>query len=201
MRQDEHARALRPAVYRKRDNVRTTVKALRLSPDLTSRVRDRAREERTTVHGAICAAIVLASRDVFADWKEIPLRVMSPISARPFVDVGESCGVFIGATTTVFDSQTVSFWDLARDARSRVAADQTREYLAAGVAAFTQVVSNGANVATATEFAAQGFANEIMVSNLGSLQLDQRFGSVTLKALFGPAVLGFEGNRQSVWQP
>src|SRR6478672_11144744 len=36
MREPDHAPALRPAVYRKRDNVRLTVKALRLSPDLTS---------------------------------------------------------------------------------------------------------------------------------------------------------------------
>ena len=196
MPEHDHTPALKPAVYRQRDNARPTVKALRLSPKLTSRVRDCARGEGTTVHGALCAAIVLASRDVFPDWEEIPLRVLSPISARPFVDVGESCGVFVGATTSVFDNHAVDFWDLARDARSRVAADQTREYLAAGVAAFTQVVGNGADVATAAEFAAQGFANEVMVSNLGSLELDQQFGPVTLKALFGPAVLtGFEAQQ------
>jgi hypothetical protein len=35
-----------------------------------------------------------------------------------------------------------------------------------------------------------------MVTNLGSLSFDQRFGPVTLKALFGPAVLtGFEGQQ------
>ena len=34
------------------------------------------------------------------------------------------------------------------------------------------------------------------MTNLGSLQLDQQFGPVTLKALFGPAVLtGFEGQQ------
>jgi len=148
------------------------------------------------VHGALCAALVLASREVFTEWRDTPLRIMSPINVRPLIDVGESCGVFVSATTSLFDGEAKDFWDLARDARNNIVANQTREYIAAGLSAFRQVVGNGAEVATAAEFAAQVFANEIMVTNLGSLSFDQRFGPVTLKALFGPAVLtGFEGQQ------
>ena len=51
-------------------------------------------------------------------------------------------------------------------------------------------------VATAAELGAQVFANEVMVTNLGILSFDRQFGPVTLKALFGPAVLtGFEGQQ------
>jgi hypothetical protein len=125
-----------------------------------------------------------------------PLRIMSPINVRPLIDVGESCGVFVSATTSVFDEEAKEFWDLARDARNSIAANQTSEYIAAGLSAFRQVVGNGAEVATAAELGAQVFANEVMVTNLGNLSFDQRFGPVTLKALFGPAVLtGFEGQQ------
>ena len=114
------------------------------------------------------------------------------------MDVGESCGVFISATTSVFESESMNFWDLARDARKGIAANQSREYIAAGLSAFRQVVGNGAEVATAAEFGAQAFASEIMLTNLGSLSFDRQFGPVTLKALFGPAVLtGFE-NHQTI---
>src|SRR5262249_15886156 len=180
--QDQAAAAM-PAVYRTHDNARPTVKGLRLSPGLTSSVRDRTRQQGTTVHGALCAALVLASREVFAAWREIPLRIFSPINARPLLDAGESCGVFLGATTSVFDRQATDFWDIARDARNGVAVNQTNENIAAQLAAFRRVVGNGAEVATVAEFAAKVFASEVLLTNLGSLSFDRQFGPVTLKAM------------------
>src|SRR5215467_13680432 len=196
MKDQDQAAAAMPAVYRPRDNARPTVKGLRLSPGLTSRIRARARQEGTTVHGALCAALVLASREVFAPWREIPLRIFSPINARPLLDAGESCGVFLGATTSVFDRQAMNFWDIAREARMGVIVNQTSENIAAQLSAFRRVVGNGADVATVAEFVAEAFASEVLLTNLGNLLLDRQFGPVTLKAIFGPAVLtGFEGQQ------
>jgi hypothetical protein len=185
-----------PAVYRSPDNARPRIKGLRLSPGLTSRLRDRARQERTTVHGALCAALVLASRDESATWREGSLRILSPINARLLLGAGESCGLFLGAAMNVFDRQAVDFWDIARDARNGVAANQTIATIAAHFSAFRQVVGNGADAATVAEFAAQAFACEFLLTNLGSLSFDRQFGPVTLKAMFGPAVvMGFEGHQ------
>jgi len=51
-------------------------------------------------------------------------------------------------------------------------------------------------VATVAEFVAEAFASEVLLTNLGNLSLDRQFGPVTLKAIFGPAVLtGFEGQQ------
>jgi hypothetical protein len=51
-------------------------------------------------------------------------------------------------------------------------------------------------VATAAELGAKAFASEVLLTNLGSLSFDQQFGPVTLKAMFGPAVLtGLEGQQ------
>ena len=194
--EQDQAEGAIPAIYRPHDNARPTVKGLRLSPGLTSSIRDRARQEGTTVHGALCAALVLASREVSATWREIPLRILSPINARPLLDAGESCGVFLGATTSVFDRQATDFWDIARDARNGVAANQTSENIAAQLSAFRRVVGNGADVATVAEFVAKVFACEVLLTNLGSLSFDHQFGPVTLKGIFGPAVLtGFEGQQ------
>ena len=194
--EQDQAGAAMPAVYRPHDNARPTVKGLRLSPGLTSSIRARARQEGSTVHGALCAALVLASREVFAPWREIPLRIFSPINARPLLDAGESCGVFLGATTSVFDRQATDFWDIARDARIGVAANKTSENIAAQLSAFRQVVGNGADVATVAEFVAEVFASEVLLTNLGDLSFDRQFGPATLKAMFGPAVVtGFEGQQ------
>src|SRR5262245_5908822 len=143
--EQDQAGVAMPAVYRPHDNARPTVKGLRLSSGLTSSIRDRARQEGTTVHGALCAALVLASREVFAAWREIPLRIFSPIDARPLLDAGESCGVFLGATTSVFDRQAMDFWDIARDARIDVAANKTSERVAAMLSTFRRVVGDGAD--------------------------------------------------------
>src|SRR5262245_37972962 len=192
----DQAGAAMPAVYRPHDNARPTVKGLRLSPGLTSSVRARTRQQGTTVHGALCAALVLASRGVFAPWREMPLRIFSPINARPLLDAGESCGVFLGATTSMFDRQAIDFWDIACDARIDVAVNQTSENIAAQLAAFRRVVGNGAEVATVAEFVAEVFASEVLLTNLGDLSFDRQFGPVTLKAMFGPAVLtGFQDHQ------
>jgi hypothetical protein len=194
--EQDQAEGPTPAVYRRNDNARPTAKGLRLSPGLTSSVRYRARQEGTTAHGALCAALVLASREVFAAWREIPLRIWSPINARPLLDAGESCGLFLGASTGVFDARAMDFWDIARDARMAVAANQTTESIAAQLSAFRQVVGNGAGVATVAEFGAKVFASEVLLTNLGNLSFNRQFGPVTLEAIFGPAVLaGFEGQQ------
>jgi len=194
--QQDQAETVMPGVYRPYDNARPTVKGLQLSPGLTSRVRKRARVEGTTVHGALCAALVLASREVSPAWREISLRILSPINARPLLGAGESCGVFLGATTSVFDRHAIDFWDIARDARIGVADNQTSENIAAQLSIFRQVVGNGAEVATAAQFVAKVFASEVLLTNLGSLSFDRQFGPVTLKAMFGPAVLtGLEGQQ------
>jgi hypothetical protein len=96
----------------------------------------------------------------------------------------------------VFDRQATDFWDIARDARIGVAANKTSETIAAQLSAFRRVVGNGADAATVAEFVAEVFASEVLLTNLGDLSFDRQFGPVTLKAMFGPAVLtGFEDHQ------
>jgi Condensation domain len=51
-----------PAVYRKRDDSRPRIHRLALTAETSRRLRERSREEGTTVHGALCAALLLAGR-------------------------------------------------------------------------------------------------------------------------------------------
>jgi hypothetical protein len=196
---DEHeqdAPAATASTYRPRDNARPSVDGLRLAPLLTARLRDRARLEGTTVHGALCAAFALAGRQVSADWRDIPVRIVSPINIRPTLGVSEDCGVFISAAPSVFEVGATGFWDLARHAKAGVAAGQARESVEAVISALQQAVGSGPDVAAASEFAATAFAREGMMTNLGPLPFPSRFGALRLKALWGPAVLqGLEGEQ------
>jgi len=71
------------ATYRPLNERRPSVQGLRLPPALTQRLRDHARREETTVHGALSAALAIAGRKVFASWRKRPVRVINPsISGR-----------------------------------------------------------------------------------------------------------------------
>src|ERR1700720_2628615 len=59
-----------PGIYRPRDKARPQVRGLCLTPSLTASLRDRARQEATTVHGALCAALINAGRRVPLGWQD-----------------------------------------------------------------------------------------------------------------------------------
>src|SRR5262245_299509 len=196
--QQDSVPAGNPAIYRPLDNARPRVMGLSLGPTLTARLRNRTRREGTTVHGALSAAVAIAGRQRNADWQDTPIRVMSPINIRPLLGVGESCGVFVSATTNAIDGQATGFWRLARDTRVATAAGQTREAVMSLLSKLGEVVGKGAEVAVAAEFAAAAFAREILLTNLGALTFDDRFGRLKIEELWGPAVLGGMEGEQTI---
>jgi hypothetical protein len=147
----------KPSTYRPLDDARPVVKGLRLPRGLTARLRDFARLEGTTVHGALCAAFVIAGRQVSAGWRDSALRILSPINIRLLLEVGESCGVFVNAATSTFDGQTIGFWELARDAKAAIAPSRVcpmakcmRIFKSSAALAMSPFAAFAASVRTAT---------------------------------------------------
>ena len=200
-RQQPAAVSAKTSPYRPRDGARPKVQGVRLPQPLTARLRERAREERTTVHGALVAALAVACAHVSPDWRGIPLRLVSPVNVRRTLGVGEDCGVFLGAATSVLhpgvvDLSATGFWDLARHAKSSVLPAQGREGAEAVTSALRQAMRSGPDIATAAEFMLVAFARDALLRNLGELPFANRFGPLTLTAMWGPAVLsGFEGEQ------
>ena len=177
-------------------HARPVVKGLRLTPALTTSLRDRARQEGTTVHGALCAALAIAGRQASSEWCDGALRILSPINIRSLVDAGESCGLFMSGAIGTLDGETGDFWDVARKAKAAVAAAQCRNAVRTLLAATGNVLAKGSGIAAAADFFADAFANEVMLTNLGALTFDSRFGPLELKAMWGPAVhSGLEGSQ------
>src|SRR5260370_23594833 len=71
-----------PGARLKRDRSLLRVRGLRLPSELSDRLRERSRREGTTVHGALAAALVLAGSDIHREWREAPVRVVSPVNNR-----------------------------------------------------------------------------------------------------------------------
>lgn len=195
-REGQHGAIGKPATYRPRDGGKPKVRGLRLPENLTTKIRTRARAEGTSLHGALCAALVVAGRQTALPWRGLPVRILSPVDTRQILGVGEGCGLFLGAASHTFDAGDMGFWDLARLAKKDIAAAKVRTHVAALALGLQQVVHGKLDAVDAGRFAATAFAREAMLSNLGALPFDNRSGRVRLKSLWGPAVLsGFEGEQ------
>jgi len=60
-----------------------------LAPDMILRLQLRARQEKATVHEALCAAIATAGRQVSTQWTEKCLRVLSPVDIRSLLKISQ----------------------------------------------------------------------------------------------------------------
>jgi NRPS condensation-like uncharacterized protein len=185
----------KPAIYRKDDGSLPRVKGLRLAPELTSKLRDKAREEGTTVHGALCSALALAFRQIRGGSSEDPIRIWSPIDMRKLLCLGEDCAPLAASTILSTDPQGLAaFWDVARRATTDLGVARTRDGAVAFTNSLYQAVSNGLDVQTAGQIMAHKFAYEICLTNLGNLRFETGFGRLRLDAIWGPVVFaGFEG--------
>ena len=65
------------------------IDGLRIRADTVARVRDRARAEGTTMHGALSAALMLAGRWLSRDWGVAPVRLISPVNTRRTLGTGD----------------------------------------------------------------------------------------------------------------
>jgi hypothetical protein len=172
---------------------RTTVNVERrkLSRTLTRKLIDRSKSERTTVHGALSAAIVLALKSKSdASLKENLIRILHPLSARTTLGLGEDFSLLLSIITLSYEpAPHQTFWDFAREVRQGIASTQTQEWLKADTNATQGLFDSGLDLNTVEGALHQGTAHEIMLTNLGLLSFPSKFGPLQLKSLWGPVVL------------
>jgi NRPS condensation-like uncharacterized protein len=178
-----------PMRYRPMDGSTPHVEAARLTRETTRRLRERARAERTTVHGALCAAVTAAAAVSVPAWSEVPLRVLSPVDIRKrALNGSEHLGVCVTAVIVEDECRTHDFWSRARLFSDRLEPARSVEGISALVAGLQDSVSQISTVRQAREFVAQGFASEILLTNLGAIEFRDSYGPLTLDALWGPSV-------------
>jgi hypothetical protein len=187
--------AARPATYLRKEDLRPRIKGLRLPPELTGKLRERARQEGTTVHGALCSVVALAYWQTNPELREKPVRICSPTDTRKLLGLGEDCAVLISARVVAVEpNATTAFWDIARRSIASLAGAQTPKGIFASRSAFHRTVKDGIDVPTAAAICAHTFAHEIRLTNLGNLPYGTEFGELKLQAVWGPSVLArFEG--------
>jgi hypothetical protein len=170
---------------------RPQVSRLKLSTDLTTRLLKRSREEISSVHGALSAALIRALRKSSANWDNKPVRVRHPSSIRTTLGVTEDSGVYLNAkiiTTEHLEAET--FWDLARYTKNELRHMKTMATVKEGITMLRGHFFNDMDPQIMLDHIQHALACEMMISNLGQLPYAPDFGDLKIVSLWGPLSLG-----------
>lgn len=179
--------------------VKPLVSSIRISETTTQTILERAKQEQTTVHGAICAAVLLASRKMRTEWRKLKMELVSPICTRGALQLDDNFGLNITTQSVFFeDEQKLSFWDLARLAKAGLEGTNSVDYVTNYLSFFRSIVFGTNDLQQMIEVLKTAFNHQIMVTNLVKVKYDTDFGSLKLNALYGPMVRSGKGMEQTI---
>lgn len=166
------------------------VASLLLSRNLTTTLRERARQEGTSVHAALLASIVFAAKELGVESDRPQLNLASPISMRKALNQGDICTIL---TDIGFQDASIpepgDFWKLARSIRDDLAPQATLERIAETRVQIRQAFAKARDGETAVEMTRQHMRPDFVLSNLGDPGLETQAGRLRLEAVWGPSVL------------
>jgi hypothetical protein len=166
---------------------------VRLSKEQTRDLADAAHQHGTTIHAAILAALVLAGRVVSAKWQAGGVRVASPVSLRKILAMEDDCVVAQTVAVGFLNpAPRVDLWDLARTAKQQILRWENQRGIAAVLAFFQESTENFSVFSQAAGLS----GCDLLLTNLGKLPYENRFGDLTIEAIWGPIVnQGYEGEQ------
>jgi hypothetical protein len=173
------------------------VEGIKLTPEETTTLQHRAREEGVTIHAAISAALTIAGRAIDESWRSNPVRIMSPAEIRDMLGLEDQCMVsFGGGEISIPPGGSMTFWDLARFAKDGLSAVKSRENISRMIDLQSTAVSSNLTVEQAFQLKRNAFNAQVMFTNLGRLPFDNTFGPLKLETLWAPCALrGIEGEQ------
>lgn len=151
---------------------------------------------QTTVHAALCAALVLAGRKISASWNENGVRVLSPISTRKALNIGEDSILAVTAGLVAFDLTTqMDFWELARWSKQSLSPSQAFENIVLPEP-LQEVLAYDDDDEALAQLMKLGLTYDLVVTNVQRVPYKTSFDNLTVKALWGPSALnGIEGEQ------
>ena len=173
------------------------VEGIELTPEQTTALQHRAREQGVTIHAAISAALTIAGRAIDESWRNNPLRIMSPAEIRDILGLKDQCMVsFGGGEISIAPGSSMTFWELARFAKDGLSAVKSTENISRMIDLQSGAVSSNLTVEQAFQLKRNAFNAQVMFTNLGRLPFDSTFGPLKLETLWAPCALrGIEGEQ------
>ncbi|MFD3590391.1 condensation domain-containing protein [Streptomyces sp. NPDC058683] len=168
------------------DAAKPYVCTMTLDAEFTTQLRERCRTEKTTVHAAIVAA---ASRVRSTLRDEEYVRVVTPFNFRRHIGAhGECADYFTCARTGMAPHGGDAFWDQARVIGTELADARSVPGVVATSAAVQEFTPADADADTAEGFMTAQLSYEVMISNLGLLDIS-RTGPIHPSAVWGPVLM------------
>jgi hypothetical protein len=166
------------------------VEGFALTSAMTTRLVQRARSERTTVHSALSVAVNQAMWRLSPHWRNTPIRTLHPINGRHLSEpAANAAGVYITLAITADSLKPgASFWDMARAANAQLSPARTREALLTAIRNDKQAADAQPSVDQFAFLASQVLVFDVLLSNLGRRPMPTAYGGLRLDALWGPSV-------------
>ena len=174
-----------------------SIHSLRFDATFTSRLRERARVKQTTLHGALCSAVIHAARMRLSSGKQETIRLLSAINAREQCGVSNTSSMCIGAAIIPVAAEPgLDLWSLARYLKAEHAGPTSRAGLTSALQMISDAVANMSDIESALDFIDPVFAYQVGISNIGEVPGTSRDSEVRLTSMWGPAwLLGCDGEQ------
>lgn len=156
-----------------------------------------ARKHGSTVHGAFSAAVTSLLRRKLSPVDGGPLQIFSPIDVRRrLLDGADDLRLCAAGAVIQDNSEASSGWEKASHFSRSLAPAKTPAHVASSVGALNRAMKDTETVSEAAGLFASMLSAEIVLTNLGRLDLRTDYGVLRLEAIYGPFVnLGFEQER------
>ncbi|MEC5344641.1 condensation domain-containing protein [Brenneria populi] len=178
----------KPVPYTERSLAKLKITRERLSPEFSTLIRKRAKQERTTVHGALSAAVA-CSLYKSPGWDERPVRICTPIDARKYsrLDYG-LCFLALFPTYSYHTAEPDMFWDISRSITDDLSYYREKSGMTALVDLLEPYMNNH-GLEKMIYFDREICAPDLMISNLGVLPFTKNLGELKIESIWGPNIL------------
>ncbi len=159
-------------------------------------LKEQSRNQKTTIHGALCAAMLLGTKTISNFEEPVNLSCSSNINLRkysqPEIDMN-SFGCFVSSVENIYTlTKNINFWDLARNCKEQIELNknQTINNLINGqrYANFSKLT-----LEKMLEQNSTGRVKTMNISNRGKFNLAKNYGQLKIKEIYftvGQHILG-----------
>ena len=160
-----------------------------LSPEKTSLLISRCRQEQTTVHAAICSAFLVAIANQNPSEKQQAIECFSAINIREHLRpvVEEQFGYYAhGKATLQTLTPNASLWEVARSFKDRLNQEITPKKVFEDILRKQEWLSTNPDLTQFQQAISENLDRTLIVSNLGRVTFSPQFGQLQVQAIYGP---------------
>ncbi len=181
-----------PVAYRSHDKTLPQIASACLDEHTTELLRQRSRAERTTVHCVLAASLVRAHSNLRPEERS-PTRILSPIDLRKrLLGSTDHLGLCILGVVSQQTDRGSDLWKEARSFSIGFEPAKSVEGLTSIMAIVKALEARFTSVQQASDVLASAFGCDLLLSNLGLVDVPEIYGDLTLRSLWGPSVvMGF----------